>query len=794
MNLLDRIALYALLAGLAVRPLLSETFQPLEVSFLSALQERGGPTPAATAGLDFLLLAAAAWTLARRGGGRHRSVITIGVAGLSAAVIIASRAAGERPVALLAGSGLIISILAGCALVVGSRWRAMRGLILAVLLSAGAVTALKCLKQEFSENPLLRQQWETAYKPKLLDQGFDPTDPLLVNFERRMQAGEVYGFLAHPNVAASCLMMWLLVGLGLLAAGVVTQKHLVASGRGAGASGPCPVRSARAGGPCSPSEDGTASLNHCAGSSIAARAVLVAICGALVGALWLTGSRGAQVAAAAGVALFVVLALRAGWCAAHPRRLLTLLATGYVALVAVGVAYGMTKGTLPHPSLAFRWQYWTAALTAYQDAPLTGVGRENFDTAYLQHKSPEATEEVKNPHNLWVSLLVELGPLGLLAGGLLTAGVLNGALRSLASATPPINVTELRARDAWPVIGGVLLLHAACSGTPAEGLGGLVSWIEDVALPWPLALALALWLVRRTPAAPTPWIGAGCAAALLAAFTHGLLDFALLTPGGLAVFVLCAAAGQSGAPQTATARQQRFSWLPAGAAVALHVGAVVWPTTAARAALDRIEQATRTPAPQSATLLRRELANLPTGGSAAVARAAARAAWQVSQTPGLSPAEQTEWLAQARSAAKQATQENALDSSNYVLLARIDNARAEAYERSGRLDDATHARRSAAEIWELAVARYPTNPRTRIFAGRAWFELWQRFADAGAAARARAHFTAALAIDDTRPPEEVMRLRPQEREPVSGYLAQLSSATQSRGAQGDSLDPPSTPP
>jgi hypothetical protein len=731
MSLLDRIALYVLLAGLAVRPLLSETFQPLEVSFLSALQERGGPTPAATAGLDFLLLVGAAWTLARVGGSRRQSAVAAGIVLLTVAVLVSSRAAGDRPAALLAGSNLVIIGLAGGALVV-SRQPALRGLILAVVLATSATTALKCLKQEFSENPLLRQQWETVYRPKLLAQGFDPTDPLLVNFERRMQAGEVYGFLAHPNVAASGLMMWLLVGLGLLA----------------GSSG------------------------------VARRAGLAVICAALIVALWLTGSRGAQVSAVAGVVLLVALGLRAGWCAARHRRLLTLLGVGYAMVIAAGVVYGTAKGTLPHPSLAFRWQYWTAALAAYQDAPLTGVGRENFDTAYLRHKSPEATEEVKNPHNVWVSLLVELGPLGLLAGGLLTAGALRGALRGPSQATP---TAELRARDAWPVIIGVLLLHGVSSGTPTEGVGGLVSWIEDVALPWPLALALALWLVRRAPTVVTPWIGAACAAALVAALVHGLLDFALLTPGGLAVFVLCAAAGHAGTSQPIAPRRRVWSLLGC-AAVALHAGVVVWPTTAAMAALDRIEQAARTPGPQGVALLRGELENLSVGDSAVVARAAARAAWQVSQAPGCLVTEQLEWLEQARRAAVQATRANALDGNNRVLLARLHEALAQAHERGGRADNGLGARRSAAETWEVAVARYPTNPRTRISAGRAWFELWRRADEPAAAKAAREHLTTALAIDDTRPPGEVMRLRPAERQAANDYLSRLQPTTAPAGA------------
>ena len=54
-----------------------------------------------------------------------------------------------------------------------------------------------------------------------------------------------------------------------------------------------------------------------------------------------------------------------------------------------------------------------------------------------------------------------------------------------------------------------------------------------------LGLALALWLLTRIEQSERgmAWMSAGLCAAVLAAFVHALLDFTLLTPGGLALFV-----------------------------------------------------------------------------------------------------------------------------------------------------------------------------------------------------------------------------------------------------------------
>jgi O-antigen ligase len=749
MAVFDRILFCVLLAVLAVRPLISETFQPLEVSFLEALQNTGGPTPAMTAWLDWITLAAAVIALVRRGRWRRHVVVGVGIALLAVAAVVSTSAAGDKSTALLAGSNLAIGALAGAALAALLEARWMRQLLLAALLATGVTSGVKCLKQRYSENPLVQQEWETVYKPKLVQQGFDPQDPLFVNFERRMKAGEVYGFLSHPNIEASCLMMWALVAAGVL-------------------GGWCAAVSDR------PKPGSVLRPTRGSAATAASLVGLALLCLLLVVALWFTKSRGAAIAGSVGLAVLVGLGWKAAWASRHAKHVLAAFVAGYLALISVGLTYGLAKGTLPSASLAFRWQYWTAAARALRDVPLTGLGRENFAYAYMLYKTPEATEEVKNPHNLWVSLLVELGPLGLAAGVMLCGAGLLVGLRNVtpvaAMAAPAVdgegtvsaNSRRPRGADAtWGGAGasvgaaavtvGVLVIHAVFSGTKFDDLGAVLVWVQDVLLPWPIAMSAAMWMLTRQDSVRwESWVTAGLCAALGAAFVHGLVDFALLTQGGLAVFVLCAA----GVTRPVAAVEVKY-WRWAGIVAALLGGVLI-----VRYAVVPLD--------------------LP---DATVARTKARAALQEAGAASRSIEKRESSLLRATEFAKGPIARNPLDTSNYILLATAREALARFYADQGRVEDAKFMWPGAAAAWQQAVERYPTNPRTQISCGAAWFEIWKQTGDVDAARRAREHFTEALRIDDCRPVGEVMRLRAQERDAVTQYLRALA---------GDA--PPSTRP
>ena len=754
--LLERLLFYVLVALLCARPLISETFERVELAFLAPVVGSGGPTPATTAWLDSLLLAAAVTVLARRRGpwpgGAPVATATVL---LGAALVLSVASAGDKRAALNAGASLLIGVLAGLALirVMSARW--MVHVLIAALLASNCTNAVKCLTQRAYEFEDTLSYWEEQ-KPGLAARGFNLDDSGIVNFERRLRSAEAYGYLSHPNVAASCLMMGLLVAGGLLGAALFgTRPRPGANALAAGIAG-------------------------------------AAICVLLASGLWLTGSSGAILATGGGAALLILFGLARRWIAAHAGHVTALLAGTYLALMAAGVGYGLKSGTLPHSSLAFRWHYWTAAAKTLPEAPLTGIGRENFAPAFMRHKSPESPEEVRNPHNLWLALLVELGPLGLAGGVLLAGACVFGALRRLRQteeqAEPP---GTLSTRRLAPAAVGVLLVQALFSGEQLSNAGVALLWAVILVTTWIVTFMLSAWVIRTGAAchARAEWLVAGLGAAILAALAHNLIGFSLLTPAGLSTFAVCAAAAIAlRAGHTPT---RAPAGLPAGAAargrlwpvpaligivvVAAHVVVVTVPTTRTQRALDRMRMALS--GGQSAAVLEaRQRALAADSWDAAAARTVAAGVLQTAMSPELSDARRLELLHLAREYALTARARHERISSVHRLLATTAEALSATYIDLGRPAEALKALHETTKHWDEAVALYPTNPRTRISAGTAWFRLWQQTEAPEAGDKAGAHLLEALTIDDQREPEEVRRLRADERESIHRMLKELQEA------------------
>lgn len=734
----DHVVFYIILAILAARPLISEQYERLDLEFLEWGGAPDGPSPATTATLDTLLLITSGVALARGGRWRRAGLSGLIAAGLlTAAVVVSSLAAEDRRLALLAGSSLGVAALSGAGLRMLCEERWMRVLALAALLATGAVTALKSIRQCTDEWRATRDFWENEYKPTLLKQGYREDDRLIINFERRMMAREAHGFVGHPNVNASILAM-----TGVVAAGVAIAAF--AAGQLGGAF---------------------------VGIALGAAAALAG---------WFTGSLGAAAAALAGLAALVVAGRWAGPIAARSGTTLAALAAAYFATLGLVAAYGLARGTLPHPSLEFRWHYWTAAASAYAEQPLTGIGRLNFAPAYMRSKSAESTEEVRDPHNLWVSLLVELGPLGLAAGLLILGLLTKSALAALgparrqdaARAQPverPVSLAAA-ARRLAPLVVLVALVHAAFSATPFSVPGMPLTWAFDILAPWAVVALAATSVLSRVDRAERgrQWLAAGVLAAVIVTLVHGTLDFALMTPGGLAFFTLLATAapdecGRDARPAAwhrpvavaailaATAGQVLFVAYPAGLSATL------------RATLEQdLGRRAADPIPQKW----RDLA--ADNGDAALRRRVIRATLAGLRGCSSDPRacrELFEWV--EREAARLA-EDQPRNSNHFALLAEARAARAD-FEQAQH-DTAAQRRflRLAAEAFERAAELYPTNPRTRIAAGWAWLKAAD--GDASTAARARDHFIEALRIDDLRKPEEVQRLRPAERAPVEAWL------------------------
>jgi hypothetical protein len=76
-----------------------------------------------------------------------------------------------------------------------------------------------------------------------------------------------------------------------------------------------------------------------------------------------------------------------------------------------------------------RYEYWRVGLSAFEREPVTGVGSGGFRVEWLRERTfPEA---VRDTHSIEVEMAAELGIVGLLAFGLMVAGVVAAARRAL---------------------------------------------------------------------------------------------------------------------------------------------------------------------------------------------------------------------------------------------------------------------------------------------------------------------------------------------------------------------------
>ncbi len=762
-----------IVALLCVRPLVPESFERVYFSFLGAIGAAPGPTPATSAALDGLLLLLTLAALLLRGLGRIDWRLCSGLALLAAASGISTAIAGDKRIALNASSNLLITLLTGVALVrlCDSRW--MWRMALAALLASGAVSAYQCIIQRTVEFPALLRDWEQNRRPELIRQGFDMSEPSIVNFERRMRAAEAYGHLSHPNVQATCLSVWLLLS-------AAAALHALRSG------------------------------------ALPAGGLLALLAGACGFAMYFTGSTGAILSTLGGAGLLALLALtRIG-----PRRALLGSTALYVLLIALGLGYALLRDTLPHPSLAFRWYYWSAAGNVLAEQPLIGIGRENFRDAYLRHKRIEATEEVQNPHNLWVSLLVDYGPLGLLGGGACCAWLLGRAFQqapprdyvpprlsrqqtqerpSGAAAAAPASALRDCIVYSVPLAAVLATLHALCARVQLAQPGVLIIWATEFVGLWTLSCAAAGWALHALYERGTALraLHAGSAAALCAVLLHALIDFTLLTAAGGAICVLLAAilcaarvddeagadqpaqqpardprapaAGQQAAVSIATFSQQRPRLLWSALAICMlagHTWLVTIPTVRSDAAFEQLTQtlAGAGPAMRAADALESAARFVAADAlNPDAPRVVARTLIELSARSAEDAERRSAALQAARDMLQIAIRRNAGRAQSWRMLGECENRLAEVHRAAGQAESADAAIERATAAWTRTTQLDPTHARTRLDAAKAWHTRAQWSGDAQHLAEAQRELQQALRIDATRGPEEATRLTPRER-------------------------------
>jgi hypothetical protein len=781
--LLERILFVVLVCLTAMRPLVTEVFQQSEISILQSLQAAvGGPTPAITAALDSATAAMALYILLRRPRrGLGWTLYYFAAGGLAVAVVLSTAAADEQRIALNAGVSLLASVLSIGALTRLCSTTKRQRLLLAAVLASGVATAAQCLLEYTVYNPLMAEDWPRE-RARLLESGLDPNSPQIVNFERRLMASEASGFQAHPNVTASMLAMWALPLLSLTLACVASRQM---------------------------------------GSVLAVFASIASLaCGFSV---YTTGSIAGLGAGLGGLLLLIGLGGARKWFGRRSGLLAAGLLAGYLGIIFAGAGYGLVKGTLPHPSLEVRWFYWSAAAQAVPDAPLTGIGRENFRDAYTQYRPPTSTEEVSNPHDLWVTALVELGPLGLLSSAILFVLIVAGLSRQLAqlvdiqgnadiqggsgvspaadeSDSPPLNVgpksTSVQYKRATPAAGkmvefpnlseigftaiGVLTLWLVLSDTalhgqsPADQFATFVLWLFENAGVWLISFVVLLMTLRDSRWEQCrAWLAIGILAAVMTGFVHNLVGFSFFLPSGLAVLGGLIAVGlnlgRANEAETETEQQQHRRTFLAALSLIVVGGGLTWlvakPTADADSGLRQMRGQLSLVRSETEAATAFEIGWQAVRADSLDARTPRTIAREILQFTGPQVGQLPGglwWLEQAQAFSQASLDRNPRSNATLKQYAIIHEYLEMAYLLQLKPDEASEALKTSADFWTAAIERYPTDLRGLVDAGVMLTKLWRETEDATYAQQAREYFQRAREINDGYRDDEPVRLQPAE--------------------------------
>lgn len=278
--------------------------------------------------------------------------------------------------------------------------------LVVVMLALAMAVSLHSYYQYGVLQPQLRAQYDKNPEEFLRQMGVtaEPGSPVRVLAENRIKSVEPNAEFALTNSLAGFLLPWLLLPLAVAFWSV--QKELDWKLLG----------------------------------------TLLLIVLLVFGVLLLTKSRTAVLAAAGGCGLILLYGRRSGWQLGWRWPAGVAAAVMVMGLIAVA-AKGLDAEVLSESpkSVLYRLEYWRATAAMIADEPIFGVGPGNFQERYVNHKLPQASESIADPHNFLLEIWSTAGTpalLALLALMLITgwqlsrrSAVVSGELHMAAAAT-----------------------------------------------------------------------------------------------------------------------------------------------------------------------------------------------------------------------------------------------------------------------------------------------------------------------------------------------------------------------
>jgi O-antigen ligase len=575
----------------------------------------------------------------------------------------------------------------------------------------------------FVDLPATQQTIEKDWPRFLAQRGWEPDSFMARQFHQKVMAGEIVGFSASPNTLAALLAM-----LSVVAAGAAIQRIVDRDERW------WPV-------------------------AIAAPLPLAAV------VIYFTHSKAAFVSPVLAAICLAAFAIARPMLAR--RHAIVFVASIVLILAASGalVGYGATHGNLVNDSLNFRWRYWVGSARLIAHHPLLGVGWNNFGDQYLAFREPIASEEIKDPHNLIVRVVAELGIVG---GALLIAWL----VRLWWELTRPVSEQEPIASTctAPPALKFITWLAAAamavnvlCSIDFAQDVNWIFLEVLKRGLYFALiVMAMILVAFRSTQRQelddrPAPWMLAALLVAVGIFLLHNAIDFSLFESGPMWVFMMLTGAALGTRTHLAGELARRDSEAAprassrATAGMALVGLALLWiamglvlvlPIVVAESKAQASDDAMRNnDLPRAAQLARSAYETLPFSNSDYLYRAAR----------ALPPD-------QGREALREAIRVNPTAGLYYRTLATIE-----------KRSPAPNAK-TLRDAFEQAIALDPNDVTLRI-------EYAEMLEKLGLADQARQQYRTALEKNDLLAPDEPKRLPPKKLQEVKDTMNALDVAT-----------------
>ena len=254
-------------------------------------------------------------------------------------------------------------------------------LVLTVIAALGVLSAYQGFEQFFTTNQATIEQYQQNQQSMLEQFGIEPNSIGQFLFEHRLNSKNVSAFFTTRNSAGSFFLLCFFAACALLFEKFQKPQRNLSS------------------------------VLHFLRNLIPAAVILAG--------LLLTRSKGAMSGLLFALVTFILLIRYGAWLKQHRRFILVLIILSVLAGTLFICGFGMKYGRLPGgSSMLVRWQYWQASAKMFASHPLAGVGPGNFAYFYPNYKTAAAMENISDPHNFPLSLLVQYGPLGL-AGFLL---------------------------------------------------------------------------------------------------------------------------------------------------------------------------------------------------------------------------------------------------------------------------------------------------------------------------------------------------------------------------------------